>query len=254
MHTRPSLKSLIELKISEKIPTAFQSKKISKSYFSRTGIKEIDSLLDGIPYGEFTEITGETSCGSTTLVLSFLAEITQKQQLGAFVDPSNSLDIESCSTVGINLNQLLWVRFGQKEQKLWEKLEQALKVTDLLLHNRGFGAVVLDLRGLPINFPQRIPPTTWFRFSQIVRDSETALVLLSRKSYSKSAASLVLDCYCLGDQWTKTGQKTEELRISTFNGLDFGVNLLRRQPKKTFSPSNIPKLPSETIQWKTRFS
>jgi RecA/RadA recombinase len=179
MHTRPSLKSLIELKISEKIPTAFQSKKISKSYFSRTGIKEIDSLLDGIPYGEFTEITGETSCGSTTLVLSFLAEITQKQQLGAFVDPSNSLDIESCSTVGINLNQLLWVRFGQKEQKLWEKLEQALKVTDLLLHNRGFGAVVLDLRGLPINFPQRIPPTTWFRFSQIVRDSETALVLLS---------------------------------------------------------------------------
>ena len=93
MHTRPSLKSLIELQISEKIPTAFQSKKISKSYFSRTGIKEIDSLLDGIPYGEFTEITGETSCGSTTLVLSFLAEITQKQQLGAFVDPSNSLDI-----------------------------------------------------------------------------------------------------------------------------------------------------------------
>ena len=51
--------------------------------------------------------------------------------------------------MGINLNQLLWVRFGQKEQKLWEKLEQALKVTDLLLHNRGFGAVVLDLRGLP---------------------------------------------------------------------------------------------------------
>ena len=296
MSSLSSLKLLIQNSISEKIPEAFKPKTSSTGTFTKTGINEFDSSLRGIPHGELTEICGGTTSGSTTLALSFLAEVTQKQ-LGAFVDVSDSLDIESCCAAGINLNRLLWIRCCEKPKKAgkdsppapltpyqpwsqkslnqnqrrlhrregltrtppsnrvrketWKRLEQALKVTDLLLHDHGFGAVVLDLAGIPTSFTRRVPLTSWFRFSRTLRGSPTAMVLLSRQSCSQSAACLVLDCHCLTEQWDNTSQKIPSATISTFRGFDFEVNLLRHRTQ-LFSSLHNPQHSLRSIQSRAR--
>ena len=298
MSSLSSLKLLIQNSISEKIPEAFKPKTSFTGTFTKTGINEFDSSLRGIPHGELTEICGGTTSGSTTLALSFLAEVTQKQ-LGAFVDVSDSLDIESCCAAGINLSRLLWIRcceepkkagkdsppapltpcqpwsqksLNQTQRRLnrtevltrtpqsnrvrvrketWKRLEQALKVTDLLLHDRGFGAVVLDFAGIPARFTRRVPLTSWFRFSRTLRGSPTAMVLLSRQACSQSVGRLVLDCHCLTEQWDNTSQKSPSGTISTFRGFDFEVNPLRHRTQ-LFSSLHNPQPSLRSIQSSAR--
>jgi len=46
------------------------------------------------------------------------------------------------------------------------RLEQALRVTDLLLQSGGFGLVAIDLGDVPDSAARRIPLASWFRFQR----------------------------------------------------------------------------------------
>src|SRR6185295_3884680 len=72
-------------------------------------------------------------------------------------------------------------RKGQRlrTRSLWTRLEQTLKVTDLLLHNGGFGAVVMDLGEVPPEKARRIPLASWFRFRHAIESTSTMLILIS---------------------------------------------------------------------------
>jgi hypothetical protein len=48
--------------------------------------------------------------------------------------------------------------------KPWSRIEQALRVTDLLLQAGGFGAIVLDMGSVALEFAVRVPLATWFRY------------------------------------------------------------------------------------------
>ncbi len=48
--------------------------------------------------------------------------------------------------------------------KSWSRLEQALRVTDLLLQAGGFSCIVLDMGSLNAEYALRVPLATWFRF------------------------------------------------------------------------------------------
>jgi hypothetical protein len=76
--------------------------------------------------------------------------------------------------------------------KPWGRIEQGLKVTDLLLAAGGFGAIVLDMGGIAPEHVSRIPLATWFRYRAAAERTQASVVLLTQHACSKSAAGLVL--------------------------------------------------------------
>ncbi len=76
--------------------------------------------------------------------------------------------------------------------KPWHALDQALRATDLLLQNGGFGAIVLDLGSTPAEFVWRIPLATWFRFRAACERTRATLLLLTQHPCARSSAELTL--------------------------------------------------------------
>src|SRR4051812_25972461 len=88
-----------------------------------TGIPQLDEL-GGLRQGGITEFVAERlGAGSTFLLCSILQQAAEKQQLSAFVDGSDSLDVTQLDPAV--LSRLLWVRC--------RTAQEALKATDLLL-------------------------------------------------------------------------------------------------------------------------
>ena len=75
---------------------------------------------------------------------------------------------------------------------VWTRIEQALRVTDLLLQAGGFSAIVLNLGSIAPEHVLRIPLATWFRYGAAAERSRTSVLLLTQHACSKSSAGLVL--------------------------------------------------------------
>jgi hypothetical protein len=76
--------------------------------------------------------------------------------------------------------------------KPWSRIEQALRVTDLLLQAGGFGAIVLDMGSIAPEHVSRIPLATWFRYRAAAERTQASILLLTQYACSKSSAGLVL--------------------------------------------------------------
>jgi recombination protein RecA len=74
----------------------------------------------------------------------------------------------------------------------WLRIEQALKVTDLLLQGGGFSAVALDMASLPAKYTNRIPLSHWFRYRAAAEHSRCSVLLLTQHACTNSSAGLVL--------------------------------------------------------------
>jgi recombination protein RecA len=77
-------------------------------------------------------------------------------------------------------------------RRSWGRIEQALKVTDLLLQAGGFAAIVLDMGSLAAEHVSRIPLATWFRYRAGAERTRACVLLLTQHACSKSSAGLVL--------------------------------------------------------------
>jgi recombination protein RecA len=157
-----------------------------------SGIAAMDALTGGLPRGCLTEICGSASSGRSTLMLSALAAATRCGEFCAVVDASDALDPQSVAAAGIDLDRLLWVRCGENSHPAEHRLQQLLRVTDLLLESGGFGLITLDLGDLPPQTARRIPLTTWFRFRRAVEHTPTVLLAVERQSIAGSCSSLLI--------------------------------------------------------------
>jgi hypothetical protein len=179
-----------------------------------SGIRELDALTGGLPRGGLTEICGPASSGRTSVLVAALAATTQRQEACALVDISDAFDPVSAAAAGVDFERLLWVRCGEKKNppqrhrdtentrknseenlryRLEGPLEQALRVTDLLLQSGGFGMVAIDLGGIPFRNARRIPLTTWFRFQRAVENTPTVLLVIAERACATSCAALVMN-------------------------------------------------------------
>ncbi len=164
-----------------------------------TGVVALDALTGGLPRGALSEITGPASSGRTGVMLAALAEATRRDETCALVDASDNFDPASAAVAGVDLDRLLWVRCsersslgkGQRHTALG-RLEQVLKVTDLLLQGGGFGMVVLDLGNIPVASARCVPLTSWFRFRRAVERTATVLLVVEQEPCAKTCASLVV--------------------------------------------------------------
>jgi len=208
-----------------------------------SGVREIDTLTGGLPRGCLTEICGPASSGRTSVLLAALAAATQRQEVCALVDISDAFNPHSAAAAGVNFEKMLWVRCGclqkqssplrrrdtQKNLKIEKPVEQALRVTDLLLQSGGFGLVIIDLGDTPLKMARRIPLTSWFRFQRAVEHTATVLFVVSQVPSARTCASLLLKVSGkkLSALSCQLSAETSPAHAQLLNGLQVQGELLR---------------------------
>jgi hypothetical protein len=170
-----------------------------------SGIPEVDQATGGLPRGCLTEIFGPPSSGRTSLLLSILAQATERQEVCALVDAEDAFHPGSAEAAGVRLDRLIWVRSAHNA-------EHALKAADLLIHGGGFGLVILDLGDTPPATARRISLTSWFRLRRAIEHTPTVLVAVSRQSNAKTCAALQLECARDRATWSGTPYTSRLLR------------------------------------------
>lgn len=200
-----------------------------------SGIREVDALTGGLPRGCLTEVCGPASSGRTSLLLSVLAAATRREEACALVDVSDAFDPLSAAAAGVDFARLLWVRCGVIQKKTnsprrhrdteeENPVEQALRVTDLLLQSGGFGLVAIDLGDIPQRTARRIPLTSWFRFQRAVENKPTMLLLVTQAPCAQTCASLLLRVRA---QSSIAGRHSSATHAQLLDGLFVESELLR---------------------------
>lgn len=133
------------------------------------------------------------------------------------------------------------------------RLEQVLRVTDLLLESGGFGLIILDLAEIPPQAARRIPLTTWFRFRRAVEHKPTILLAIEQQPIAGSCSSLLLQLEVLSFQFSvlssnqsSKNSATQDWRPShahLFTELEINAELIR---------SRLDRKPARSITFETK--
>lgn len=136
----------------------------------------------GLPRGAITEIVGRRSSGRMTAILHTLAQATAQGEICAVVDANDGFHPASAEAAGVILSRIVWVRCGANA-------ENALRVTDLLVHAGGFGVVVLDLCEVKVRVLDRIPISYWYRFRRAIEHTSTILLVCAQSTQAKASTN-----------------------------------------------------------------
>jgi len=250
------------------------------------GIHAIDALTGGLPRGCLTEIFGAASSGRSSVLLAALAAATQRQEVCALVDVTDAFDPHSAAAARLALDRLLWVRCGHErkpqdreghdfnranktslrvralacKRKIEGPVEQALRVTDVLLQSGGFGLVAIDLSDVPLKMARRIPLTSWFRFQRAVENTPTVLFVIGQVPCAQTCATLLLKLQAseksvVGPWSSVLGERptTNDVRriipphAQLLDGLQVEGELLRcrmeRKPSRSVNAAFMTKMP-----------
>ena len=127
--------------------------------------------------------------------------------------------------------------------KPWSRLDQALRVTDLLLQAGGFSAIVLDMGSIGPEFASRVPLATWFRCRAAAERTQSSFLLLTQHPCAKSSAGAVLRL---------DAAQPLEACATVFAGLRSHVELSRRrfeQEAANVVPIRKPPQRTNTADW-----
>jgi hypothetical protein len=209
MSSAATVRARLESSLGERLSATLLLRERTAPQTVTTGVAELDALTGGLPRGGLSEIAGPVSSGRAGVMLATLAAATHRDEICALVDASDSFDPASAQAAGVELGRVLWIRCSEqrrawglnarnsgRQRKALDRLEQVLRVTDLLLQSGGFSMVVLDMGDMPATSVRRVPLTSWFRFRRAVEHTQTVLLLLEQKPCARSCASLVVQLSC----------------------------------------------------------
>ncbi len=263
MGSAAQLRRQLESALAERIPAALSFRSPVSPELISCGLAEVDAVLGGgLPLGAITELTGTHSSGRTTLALAVLAgitsdvtrdkitcDVTRQGESCAYVDVSDALNPASAAALGVDLHRLLWVRAAEPcvpstplpstppqpiaygaqrmrgENKLWTRLDHALRATDLLLNTGGFRALVLDMGDVPPEQARRVPLATWYRFRLQAEKSRTLFLLITRVACANSCAAVSLHCRQGAIEWQQAAERSPRLLA----GLRYRVSVQRHR-------------------------
>ncbi|MFM9903345.1 MAG: hypothetical protein ACKVQJ_02105 [Pyrinomonadaceae bacterium] len=149
--------------------------------------------------GSVNEITGGPSSGKTSLSLTLLAKLTQAGEVCAVVDSSDGFDPCTARLAGVELQNLLWVKCGGN-------LEKAFMAADYLVQAKGFGAIWLNLNGLPQRLLKMVPKTYWYRYRTRIKETPTVLLVTAAEHVTGSASQQSLVFSRERAVWSGTGR------------------------------------------------
>ena len=139
----------------------------------------LDAAGLALTRGTLTEIAGNS--GKTSLSLSLLSKLTREGEICAVVDSANSFDPCSAVLGGVVLENLLWV-------KCEGDLERSFMAADYLVQAKGFGAVWLNLNGVPRHRLKQVPRTFWYRYRNRIKETPTMLIVTAEEPVTGSAS------------------------------------------------------------------
>ena len=131
--------------------------------------------------GSVIEIAGDHSSGRTSAAMSLLAKLTSDGEICALVDSCDSYDPCTALLAGVRNENLLWVKCGGV-------LENAFMAADLLVQAKGFGAIWLNLNGLPQSKLRMVPKTYWYRYRNRISQTPTMVMVTSPEPVTGSAS------------------------------------------------------------------
>ncbi len=146
-------------------------------------VEEISLDLTGLAFerGSLVDIAGGAASGKTAIALSLLAKLTAEGEICALVDSSNGFDPMSAVTSGVVLENLLWIRCGGD-------IEKAFMAADHLVQAKGFGAIWLNLSGLPLKKLRMVPKTYWYRYRTRIKETPTLMLVTGEEPVTGSAS------------------------------------------------------------------
>ncbi len=103
-----------------------------------TGSLSLDLALGigGLPRGRVVEIYGPEASGKTTLALHVVAEAQKEGGMAAYIDAEHALDVHYARRLGVRVEDLF---ISQPDSG-----EQALEITDTLVHSGALDVIVVD--------------------------------------------------------------------------------------------------------------
>ena len=136
-----------------------------------TGIAALDELLGGgWPKGKLSELVGiGAGSGSAQVIHALLHRVAAGGQFLALVDGVDSFDVDAVEVDA--LSRLLWVRCT--------KADEALKAADILLRDRNFQFVVVDLKLNSIAQLRKIQSSVWHRYRRLLEQNGTTLLVVT---------------------------------------------------------------------------
>jgi hypothetical protein len=130
--------------------------------------------------------------------------------------------------------------------KPWVRIEQALRVTDLLLQAGGFSAIVLDMASIAPEQASRVPLATWFRYRAAAERTQACVLLLTQHGCAKSSGELLL-------RFEPGKVRRDETTV--FTGIEHRMEVQRRRFAEN-SPNVIPlRKPPQSVSiahWKSQ--
>ena len=106
------LKREIEAKLANRIPAALSPIAQQAPRLHPIGNARLDNLLGGgLPLGSVCELTGPEGSGRSSIALSLLA-LASAEGACAYIDMSDMLSPHSAAAAGVDLTNMLWVRFA----------------------------------------------------------------------------------------------------------------------------------------------
>ncbi len=170
----PTAADIVDLRrlLNERFPQAHSRAAASAPQAAvPTGVPPLDALLGGgLPRGEVTELVGDGPGSGTAQVLHALIRQTALSgQFLALIDGADSLDLDPIDNE--TLTRLLWVRCPSASM--------ALKAVDILLRDRNFPLVVLDLKLNPATELRGIRASVWPRLDRLREHQGTTLLVIT---------------------------------------------------------------------------
>jgi hypothetical protein len=128
--------------------------------------------------------------------------------------------------------------------KPWARIEQALRVTDLLLQAGGFSAIVLDMAGIAAEHVARVPMATWFRYRAAAERTQACVLLLSQHPCAKSSGELLLRF--------QPGEALAD-EATVFTGIEHRVEVERRRfAAEQTNVIPLRKPPQSAAHWRSQ--
>ena len=158
----------------------------------------LDGLGLSLTRGTVAEIAGEPSSGKTSVVLALLAKLTADGEICAAVDAADGFDPVTATLAGLELDNLLWIRCGSD-------IEKAFMSADYLVQAKGFGAIWLNLCGLPTRQLRMVPKTYWYRYRTRIKETPTLFIVTSSEPVTGSASDQTLNFSREHTEWSGAG-------------------------------------------------
>jgi recombination protein RecA len=100
-----------------------------------------------------------------------------------------------------------------------------LRAADWIISAGGFGLIVLDLADIEPHLAQKIPLASWYRFQRAVESTSSAFVVMEKRPFAKSCASLVITLETRFSEWTPTLDQPKNPKLLT--GIGFAASVSR---------------------------